>query len=461
MVPAMVGTRVRMRRPAPVSELLEGLGGRMRKARLEAGLSQAQVGVPHFTRAYVSAIELGKVRPSMKSLEFFATRLGKPTSFFIEDEADEQRRKERDLDIVAAGALLSRSTAAEALGRVESLLSGDASPRELCHLRVMAGTALNFLMRGPEAVVHLTAAEKIALQLSDDALLRRARYQLAIAHRNSGDRRRALALLLALLTSLEALTPPDRLLQMKVLKDLGAVSFDLGEADAAFAYLNSALVWANEIGDMSGLIGIYNGLAYAHRASGDLEGATGCLQRALGATEASNDLVQAAVVRNSLAVVTAERGHLESALEHVERALEIVRVTGPKAYLASVLNTKAECLLKRGDLLAAAKVAAEALQIALANESSGAGATAAGAAARLILAEIASQMGSLDEGKRQMEEAAEAYRSTGARQELGDVLMRLSRLALLQGDPVSAQRLATEAYSATRSPSHLPERRVT
>ena len=461
MVPPMVRTRVRTRRPAPVSELLEGLGARMRKARLEAGLSQAQVGVPHFTRAYVSAIELGKVRPSMKSLEFFAARLGKPTSFFIEDEAEEQRRKEREVDIVAAAALLSRSTAAEALERIEPLLSGDAPLHQVCLLRVMAGTALNFLMRGPEAVVHLTAAEKGALQLSDDGLLRRAHYQLAIAHRNSGDRQRAMTLLLALLASLEALKPPDRLLQMKVLKDLGAVSFDLGEADAALVYLTSALVWANEIGDLSGLIGIYNGLAYAHRASGDLEGATGCLLRALGATEASNDLVQAAVVHNALAVITAERGHLESALEHVERAIEVVRVTGPKTYLASVLNTKAECLLKRGDLSAAAQVAAEALQLALANQSSGAAATAAGAAARLILAEIACQTGSLDEGRRQMEKAAEAYRSTGARQELGDALMRLSRLALLRGDPLSAQRLATEAYSATRSPSHLPERRVT
>ncbi|MSQ37775.1 MAG: XRE family transcriptional regulator, partial [Chloroflexi bacterium] len=119
----MVRTRVRTRRPAPVSELLEGLGERMRKARLAAGLSQTQVGTPHFTRAYVSAIELGKVRPSMKSLEFLAARLGKPTSFFVADEADERRRKEREARLARVAQLVAEGRSLEAIDDLESLRS--------------------------------------------------------------------------------------------------------------------------------------------------------------------------------------------------------------------------------------------------------------------------------------------------------------------------------------------------
>ena len=48
--------KARVRRPAPVSDVLKGLGDRLREARIAAGLSQAQLGSPHFTRAYVSAI---------------------------------------------------------------------------------------------------------------------------------------------------------------------------------------------------------------------------------------------------------------------------------------------------------------------------------------------------------------------------------------------------------------------
>lgn len=61
------------RTPAPVSA---GLGERVRAARVRVGLSQAALGSPYFTRAFVSAVELGKVQPSLKSLEHMATKLG-------------------------------------------------------------------------------------------------------------------------------------------------------------------------------------------------------------------------------------------------------------------------------------------------------------------------------------------------------------------------------------------------
>src|ERR1041384_3488995 len=98
----MPKVRTRVRRPAPVSESLQQIGERIRKARSDAGLSQAQLGAPHFTRAYVSAIELGKVRPAMKSLEFMADKLGKPTSYFMEDAEAERRRQDRELAIRSA-----------------------------------------------------------------------------------------------------------------------------------------------------------------------------------------------------------------------------------------------------------------------------------------------------------------------------------------------------------------------
>ncbi|MEP6694426.1 MAG: helix-turn-helix transcriptional regulator, partial [Chloroflexota bacterium] len=76
-------TRTRQRRAAPDSPALRQLGQRLREARVEAGLSQAQLGAPYYTRAHVSAIELGKIRPAMKSLEHMATKLGKPASHFM------------------------------------------------------------------------------------------------------------------------------------------------------------------------------------------------------------------------------------------------------------------------------------------------------------------------------------------------------------------------------------------
>src|SRR6266540_1144743 len=132
--------RSRVRRPAPVSEALRQIGERVRQARTEAGLSQAQLSAPHFTRAYVSAIELGKVRPAMKSLDFLAEKLGKPSSYFMEDAEADRRRQERELEIRSAEALLSRQTAAQSIERAKPLLESATSAAERCRLHLIIGT---------------------------------------------------------------------------------------------------------------------------------------------------------------------------------------------------------------------------------------------------------------------------------------------------------------------------------
>jgi transcriptional regulator with XRE-family HTH domain len=41
-------------------------------------MSQAQLGAPYFTRAHVSAIELGKILPAITTLAHFARKLAVP-----------------------------------------------------------------------------------------------------------------------------------------------------------------------------------------------------------------------------------------------------------------------------------------------------------------------------------------------------------------------------------------------
>ena len=62
------------------------LGQRLRQARLEAGLSQRQLCGDAITRNMLSQIENGSATPSMDTLRFLAARLGKPTSYFLDEE---------------------------------------------------------------------------------------------------------------------------------------------------------------------------------------------------------------------------------------------------------------------------------------------------------------------------------------------------------------------------------------
>ena len=63
------------------------LGEKIRQARQEAGLSQRQLCGGEITRNMLSLIETGSAKPSMKTLQYLASRLGKSVSYFLEESA--------------------------------------------------------------------------------------------------------------------------------------------------------------------------------------------------------------------------------------------------------------------------------------------------------------------------------------------------------------------------------------
>lgn len=63
------------------------LGEKLRQARLDAGLSQRELCGGEITRNMLSCIENGTAQPSMRTLQFLAGRLGKPVSYFLEEQA--------------------------------------------------------------------------------------------------------------------------------------------------------------------------------------------------------------------------------------------------------------------------------------------------------------------------------------------------------------------------------------
>lgn len=65
------------------------IGGKVKGIRLKLGLSQSQLAGKDMTRAFVSQVENGRCQPSFRTLRLLAARLGKPISYFLEDEDPE------------------------------------------------------------------------------------------------------------------------------------------------------------------------------------------------------------------------------------------------------------------------------------------------------------------------------------------------------------------------------------
>lgn len=63
------------------------LGQKLKQARLELGMSQRQLCGDVITRNMLSLIENGAASPSMDTLRYLATQLGKTVGYFLEEEA--------------------------------------------------------------------------------------------------------------------------------------------------------------------------------------------------------------------------------------------------------------------------------------------------------------------------------------------------------------------------------------
>src|ERR687891_1986471 len=97
------------------SAVARRVGGRIREARVRAGLTQAEVAKGRYTAAYISALERGLAKPSMAALTFLSERLGVSVPDLVSEERPAAGRLEADL-------LLASGQYTDALDRYDELL---------------------------------------------------------------------------------------------------------------------------------------------------------------------------------------------------------------------------------------------------------------------------------------------------------------------------------------------------
>jgi transcriptional regulator with XRE-family HTH domain len=79
----------------------ESVGVRLRRLRLERGLSQRELSGPGVSYAYISRIEAGERRPSVKALRVLAAKLGLSAEY-LETGRDMRADEERELRLADA-----------------------------------------------------------------------------------------------------------------------------------------------------------------------------------------------------------------------------------------------------------------------------------------------------------------------------------------------------------------------
>jgi len=343
------------------SALAAEFGRRLRESRRRAGLTQQRLAEGRYTKAYVSALENGLVKPSMSALTFFAERLGIPPSQFLADAAPALARLEADL-LAASGEWR------DAVDAYEALLERPADRAARAEVLRGLAEALYRLDRPAEAIRAATEASDLFAGSGRAADAALARYWLAAALFALENPAEARAILQEILAQLRGGLAVLADFTVRVLVALSEVESHDGAHRAALAYLEEARGLAGDLDDRRRATLLYS-LATTYRDAGDLEAAIRAGTQALVLFRAAEAERETASLENEMALAYLAVGDTRRAAEMVAEARARFSELGDTRWLAYVADTEARVKLARGDLEGGLRLADEAIGLAEANDN--------------------------------------------------------------------------------------------
>ena len=423
-------TRNRPSLAAEDRDLAQQVGVRLKAARTRAGLTQRQLAEPRYTKAYVSALENGLIKPSMAALRFLARKLGTVPEAFLADADTHWERLDAELRL-AAGDWQAASD------RFKAIL--DTDPQGVGRGLALLGLAEAAYRLGKpfDSIGYATEARELLGAAGRTSDAERATYWLAGAHAAANDPVRAGILLEELLAS-GISTDPD--LRVRILVALAMNAAVVDEPTRAIALLEEARTIGADLDDRRRATLLYS-LAQSYRLAGDLEGAVRSGIESLALWKAIDSRAEAAGIENELALIYLDLGNLAEAERHLAAGRADMAAVGDDFRMAHLADTAARIALERGDLPEAKRLSQAAIDL-----SERTGNTRARLSSLLTAARGARRAGDRDTATSMLRDAA-AIAETAPPGRLREVLTEWSELAAESGDHARAYELTRRALA--------------
>ena len=303
-----------------VVALTSGLGDRVRTARKELALSQAQLAGEELTKGFISQLESGLVRPSIRSLQLIAARLGKPLDYFLGDEtlAVGKRVAFHRLAAESAGERRDWITVRE---EVAQGLEESPTPAERAALLLLLARAEGSA-RAFERVFEIVSEALGLIEPATDPELAAGLYMArGFAYLESGKLVAATEAYEAARDIVERYELVDTRLRSRILISLGTVYRRLGRASKAIAAYEPALAMASRSSEIEVAARGFMGIAVTHYDSGELDTAIGYYRRALELFKRISDIDFELNALQSIATVQLENAQLDDAKVSAQRAM--------------------------------------------------------------------------------------------------------------------------------------------
>lgn len=320
------------------------LGERIRRARVERGLSQRDLALPLLTPSYVSLIESGKRVPSPDALDHIAGRLGVDpvelrTGKSPAAEAELELRLQEARRALHAGETGAARTTAERV-RVEARREGWVRVEAKAHC--VLGTVAEHQGLTEEALEHYRAAEGLTqpdpVHLRYESVVGVARCILEL-----GDTRLAIHILGDYLDELERSGEPDPVAQGRAHATLVSCYMRAGLRNKAAHEAEQALRFAPLVDDPAEIACLHMNVARSLLAQGRHLDAVDAARKAEQSFSMLDWKLGAAWAQMNRGIVLLEKNDLPAARSAFEEALErLSAVPNAEVDRANVLNELAQ-----------------------------------------------------------------------------------------------------------------------
>jgi tetratricopeptide (TPR) repeat protein len=392
------------------------VGTNIREVRTKLNMTQAQLAAPEFSISYISAIERGKIRPSLKALSILARRLDVPLTFLLEGSpagaaearavgyspADTGPDQRIDVDLLQASVLVQQGLHQEAIHLLEPIQPERITTDQVYRLYLLRGQVHLGEGEFQEAVVDLRSAVSQGEALNDSEYTERARNLLGRAYFQLYNYTLAVENHSRCFAAIESGQITDPIFSLAVFSSLANDYFRLGDLGKAITFYHKALETLEEMNrdsksfarkymeisqhyksvgklamareyalqslaiyemrDEQRLVGMtHQRLGKALERLSDLDGAENEYRQAIAIERELNDEISASICHTGLAELLLKREQLEDAEQQAREAFKYAQASGDPQTQGQALIALAQIRHKREDFPSADEFFTEAL----------------------------------------------------------------------------------------------------
>jgi len=330
---------------------VETIGQRLRRLRLERGLSQRELSDRGVSYAYISRIEAGARRPSVKALRMLARKLG-VSADYLETGSEIRETDERELQIADAELELrlaentdEAETKLEQL-RVKALEAGDAVAASRANIAL--GLAAAHAGRNTDAIQRLESG----LELSSVSPNARPDVYATLgrAYAASGHPQQAVELFEECLEAVAKSSPEDLAAQVRFTSYLSYALTDVGDPTRAEQVLDDALSTAGEMTDAYSRVRLYWSVARLNEVQGRSAAALDYIRKAIALLDVTDDTLHLARAHLLCGSIMLAQGREEEAGRHYDLAEKLFGHNAEPEDIAGLYTDQAKRATKLGDI---------------------------------------------------------------------------------------------------------------